>query len=242
MWRSNLVGLCVVGASCAITACSSPDDHPPSASGGSAGAGGGSGGASSGGSTGGGFSSGGSGGTSPGGGGTSGGGTSGGGTSSGGTEPGTGGVPPSCEPGSGEDAGLTWRDFANDTCKACPATALTECAQFTAAPGPSFDTATKVLTLHVQPGLTEILGLRLEGRASIPASAEYAFVDVDGAVSENVLKFDFSGKLPEGTLGFSEGLLVGDDACGQGIDTSASQKFEIRFSASGAVDRMGCVD
>jgi hypothetical protein len=233
MRRSNLVGLCVVGASCAIAACSSPDDHAPAATGGSAGASGGSGGSSSGGSTSGGkTSSGGSGGISPG----------GGGTSSGGTEPGTGGVPPSCEPGSGEDAGLTWRDFANGTCKACPATPLTECAQFTAAPGPSFDTATEVLTLHVQPGVTEILGLRLEGRASVPSSTEYAFVDVDGTVSENILTFDFTGKLPEGTLGFSEGLFVGDDACGQGIDTSASQKFEIRFNASGAVDRMGCVD
>jgi hypothetical protein len=149
---------------------------------------------------------------------------------------GTGGVPPSCA----EDGGLTWRDFEEGTCKACPATALTECDHFTGAPGPNFDTATRVLTLHVQPGLNEVLGLRLEGRADTPGSTEFTFVDVDGAVSENVLTFDFSGKLPDDALGFYEGVILGDDACNLGIDTSASERFVIRFDAAGAVDRMGC--
>ena len=225
------MGLCVIGTTCA---CSSDDEPaPPSNGNGGAGTGGSGGGSSSGGrASGGATASGGSGGTSTGGGGAV---TSGG---SGGTATGTGGVPPSCA----EDAGLTWRDFENDTCKACPATALTECEHFTGAPGPSFDTATRVLTLHVQPGLNEVLGLRLEGRADTPGSTEFTLVDVDGAVSENVLTFHLSGKLPDNALGFYEGVFLGDDACNLGIDTSASQRFEIRFDAAGAVDRMGCVD
>jgi hypothetical protein len=239
MRLSLLLGVCALGTFFASAACSSKDAPPPGGAGGDSGTSGGSGGASASGASSGATANGGSGGS----GSTStsdGGSVTGGG--SGGTETGTGGVPPSCTPDAGVDGGASWRDFEEGTCKACPATALTECEQFTAAPGPSFDTTTKVLTLHVQPGLTEILGLRLEGRANVQGSTEYTFVAVGGAVSENVLTFDFSSKLPPGALGFYEGLIVGDDACGDGVDTSASKKFEIRFDAAGAVDRLGCVD
>jgi hypothetical protein len=238
MRRSTLIGVFALGT---CVACSSADDHTPSASDGGSGNGGTAAGGSANGGSGGGSS--GTGGGSSGTGGSGGGGASAGGTtSSGGAEISTGGLPPACAPDAGVDSGRTWRDFEEATCKPCPSTPLTECAQFMAAPGASFDAATQVLTLHVTPGLNEILGLRLEGRSGVQDSAEYAFVDVDGKVSENVLTFDFSGKLPDGSTGFYEGLLVGDDACGQGIDTSTSQKLQFRLDAAGAVDGPACVD
>lgn len=212
-------------------ACSSKDDHTPSAGSGGEGGHGAGGGANGGAPAG-------------GGGGTSGGapGSGAASTSSGGTETGTGGVPPSCAADPNVDGGRTWRDFEEGTCKPCPGTELTECAQFTAAPGPSFDAENKVLTLHVQPGLTEVLGLRLEGRTSVPGNDEFTFVDVDARVSENTVTFDLSNALPPNAQGFFEGLIVGEDACGGAVDTSASRKFEIRFDAAGAVDRIGCVE
>lgn len=228
----------VAGASAALLscgACSSKDDRAPGARNESGGAaqGGGSGGTN------------GSGARPSGGNGASTGGTSGGagpGGGSGGSDNGTGGVAPSCTPSSAADAGLTWRDFRDDTCKACPATALTECEQFTAAPGPAYDAGSKVLTLHVEPGLTEVVGLRLEGRTSVAGSDEFTFVVAAATIAKDTVSFDFDGKLPDGAQGFFDGLLVGDDACGGPVDTSASLKFEIRFDAAGAVDRIGCVE
>jgi hypothetical protein len=124
------------------------------------------------------------------------------------------GPPPACP--AATDGGPQWRDVAAGVCKACPATAVS-CADLLAAPGPSYDPASRILTLHVTPGLTELVGVNLQYSADFTrqdGGAAFFNGAASARVRGNTMTFDFSRQLPESTYFIGNGSLSFKDACG----------------------------
>jgi hypothetical protein len=192
-----------------------PDVGPQVAAGGSSAASGGSGGTSSGGAS-----------------------NSGGTTATGGTAPIDASVdhsvpaPPEAGPApcaAALDGALEWRDFAAGVCKSCPA-ATPHCSDLLAAPGPSYDATTRVLTLHVTPGTTQIVS------AGFTFDYEYALQDggtgrghgtLSAKIDENTLQWDLSKVAPASTFNVENGAFMLTDACGT---TSTDNAYALEIS------------
>jgi hypothetical protein len=133
----------------------------------------------------------------------------------------------------GRDAGEHWHDFSANQCKACPAATTLTCQDLLASPGPSFDPATHVLTLHVSPGRTEIRTARysfnfkilladgggvLAGNSSVAGSVDRDTVTID--LSKALLGAGrHLGDYPASEMTLDAGALNVKDACGTSIYT-----------------------
>lgn len=141
------------------------------------------------------------------------------------------GLPPACP--AAADGGRQWRDVAAGVCKACPATAVS-CVDLLAAPGPSYDPALRILTLHVTPGLTELTGadLRYSADFTLPDGGPGVSNQVTAArVRGNIVTWDFSSQLPASTRFIGNGSLSFKDAC-ETLTTDNNYDFRINVTAN----------
>jgi hypothetical protein len=129
--------------------------------------------------------------------------------------------------GAGPDGGAQWRDFAAGACKACPGAYL-GCNQLIGG-GASFDLASRVLTLHVAPGLAQVVS------ASLQANLNYALPDggfssptrtVQGTPQRNAITFDLAPFIPGTLTSMYNGYVTVTDACGS-VSTDSGDVLEI---------------
>jgi hypothetical protein len=66
---------------------------------------------------------------------------------------------------SNPDGALSWVDYEAEACRACPGATL-GCDDFLASPGAGFDSRTRVLTVYVSPGATQIVTATFNGTYS----------------------------------------------------------------------------
>jgi hypothetical protein len=129
------------------------------------------------------------------------------------------------------DGGASWRDFAAGVCKACPASSYVGCSDLIGG-GASFDLATRVLTVHVTPGLAEVVS------ASLQFDPQYYLPDggfgsgartAPGTPRGNTITWDLAPLIPGTLTAIYNGYLTLTDACGT-VSTDTGDVLEVQLS------------
>lgn len=134
--------------------------------------------------------------------------------------------------GAGGDpyGGGQWLDVAAGECKDCPGTPLS-CQDLLAAPGPSYDHDTGVLSFHISPGLSQVVAANFAFSFSSPGASDNAVLPA--AVEGNDVTVELSGTVPDDLYYVWGELEVTEDGCGDQYSTGDANSFDLFLEQTG---------